>query len=274
MRLARSVTTCSVAAPAGTITHATRGGRSARTKSSSSVVPLAPSLAIALTFAGSVAYPTTSWPPRIRRRAMFAPILPSPTIPTCMESSSRLDGPAQLAQAGFHIAPEVHAQRPPPARPEDLEVAERLRRLHHAEGVSPPRYREVLPVVTRDLDEDARIRSALVRLPGRVEITGSEAETRPNLEPIPRRDPGRLKLGLVRLVHRNIREEGHVVPGPDRLQVCFQCRTARDRKSTRLNSSHGYISYAVFCLKKKKPNASTLNAAPYRETPTPRQRTG
>src|SRR5687768_18352244 len=29
-------------------------------------------------------------------------------------------------------------------------------------------------------------------------------------------------------------------------------RRAGDRKSTRLNSSHGYISYAVFCLKKKK----------------------
>src|SRR2546429_7271318 len=29
-------------------------------------------------------------------------------------------------------------------------------------------------------------------------------------------------------------------------------RWKRDRKSTRLNSSHGYISYAVFCLKKKK----------------------
>src|SRR2546429_3236517 len=29
---------------------------------------------------------------------------------------------------------------------------------------------------------------------------------------------------------------------------------SRDRKSTRLNSSHGYISYAVFCLKKKKHN--------------------
>src|SRR2546422_7868262 len=28
--------------------------------------------------------------------------------------------------------------------------------------------------------------------------------------------------------------------------------SAIDRKSTRLNSSHGYISYAVFCLKKKK----------------------
>src|SRR2546429_7056877 len=29
-------------------------------------------------------------------------------------------------------------------------------------------------------------------------------------------------------------------------------RRTLDRKSTRLNSSHGYISYAVFCLKKKK----------------------
>src|SRR3989449_2524489 len=33
-------------------------------------------------------------------------------------------------------------------------------------------------------------------------------------------------------------------------------RTGLDRKSTRLNSSHGYISYAVFCLKKKKTNIS------------------
>src|SRR5687768_18251709 len=30
-----------------------------------------------------------------------------------------------------------------------------------------------------------------------------------------------------------------------------------DRKSTRLNSSHGYISYAVFCLKKKKNSSLT-----------------
>src|SRR2546422_1631844 len=36
------------------------------------------------------------------------------------------------------------------------------------------------------------------------------------------------------------------------LAAIAQNRAARDRKSTRLNSSHGYISYAVFCLKKKK----------------------
>src|SRR5208282_6424354 len=34
---------------------------------------------------------------------------------------------------------------------------------------------------------------------------------------------------------------------------------SRDRKSTRLNSSHGSISYAVFCLKKKKKTNTRLN---------------
>src|SRR2546429_3346853 len=34
-----------------------------------------------------------------------------------------------------------------------------------------------------------------------------------------------------------------------------------DRKSTRLNSSHGYISYAVFCLKKKKRKRRLQNRA-------------
>src|SRR3712207_9465500 len=34
----------------------------------------------------------------------------------------------------------------------------------------------------------------------------------------------------------------------------YQFRSSKDRKSTRLNSSHANISYAVFCLKKKKNN--------------------
>src|SRR5687768_18021427 len=40
------------------------------------------------------------------------------------------------------------------------------------------------------------------------------------------------------------------VSGNDSANVIALSRA--DRKSTRLNSSHGYISYAVFCLKKKK----------------------
>src|SRR2546422_7370920 len=40
--------------------------------------------------------------------------------------------------------------------------------------------------------------------------------------------------------------------GDDISDIIFTSGTTGDRKSTRLNSSHGYISYAVFCLKKKK----------------------
>src|SRR3712207_7051819 len=39
----------------------------------------------------------------------------------------------------------------------------------------------------------------------------------------------------------------------DRLELLGTLSGTSDRKSTRLNSSHANISYAVFCLKKKKP---------------------
>src|SRR2546422_6332292 len=46
-------------------------------------------------------------------------------------------------------------------------------------------------------------------------------------------------------------------PFLERLGLTLRDLGAGDRKSTRLNSSHGYISYAVFCLKKKKNNEDT-----------------
>src|SRR5437764_5767367 len=45
-------------------------------------------------------------------------------------------------------------------------------------------------------------------------------------------------------------------PPPERCRAQDECR---DRKSTRLNSSHRCISYAVFCLKKKKKRIMALN---------------
>src|SRR5687768_18161878 len=52
-------------------------------------------------------------------------------------------------------------------------------------------------------------------------------------------------------------DEHHDLVGS--MEVAFQ-----DRKSTRLNSSHGYISYAVFCLKKKKQQYYRSATAPER----------
>src|SRR2546429_5442207 len=45
-----------------------------------------------------------------------------------------------------------------------------------------------------------------------------------------------------------------------RLTSSFDEPPRKDRKSTRLNSSHGYISYAVFCLKKKNAHLAPITS--------------
>src|SRR5688572_32553955 len=53
---------------------------------------------------------------------------------------------------------------------------------------------------------------------------------------------------------------GLTTPDPVKLhQTLAELAGEGDRKSTRLNSSHSQISYAVFCLKKKKTNREPLN---------------
>src|SRR2546427_2011542 len=49
---------------------------------------------------------------------------------------------------------------------------------------------------------------------------------------------------------------------PDVERIVRRIGDGADRKSTRLNSSHSQISYAVFCLKKKKKNKQERNPHP------------
>src|SRR3989449_2557385 len=59
-----------------------------------------------------------------------------------------------------------------------------------------------------------------------------------------------LAFGGLALAHDNDDDDDYYRGNPAQArQYGYQ---QGDRKSTRLNSSHGYISYAVFCLKKKK----------------------
>src|SRR3712207_7903859 len=55
------------------------------------------------------------------------------------------------------------------------------------------------------------------------------------------------------------------IPGRHSLSETQGMRAQADRKSTRLNSSHANISYAVFCLKKKTLHETVLN---YSDAPT------
>src|SRR2546422_10568210 len=80
-------------------------------------------------------------------------------------------------------------------------------------------------------------------------------------------DPLRQPLRDRRLAHARLTDQARIVlgasgedldhaadffvPADDGVQLALAGQVSEDRKSTRLNSSHGYISYAVFCLKKK-----------------------
>src|SRR2546429_5119289 len=75
------------------------------------------------------------------------------------------------------------------------------------------------------------------------------------------RRPPRSTLFPYTTLFRSLRESGLIekrifeartLTGWRRMRALVALGQTRDRKSTRLNSSHGYISYAVFCLKKKK----------------------
>src|SRR2546422_4879344 len=78
--------------------------------------------------------------------------------------------------------------------------------------------------------------------------------------------PAPCNVGMEQSMPRRRYQRGRIISGgkkrkvwvgifrEDRVKTDGTIRRARDRKSTRLNSSHGYISYAVFCLKKKKKN--------------------
>src|SRR3990172_9976722 len=80
----------------------------------------------------------------------------------------------------------------------------------------------------------------------------------------PRRGPRRHSLVQHELSRSLLRERpgasGLFAPGGGGRN----CGFVRDRKSTRLNSSHGYISYAVFCLKKKQKTQRALSPFPTR----------
>src|SRR5256886_13425886 len=54
-------------------------------------------------------------------------------------------------------------------------------------------------------------------------------------------------------------------------RLAFICQDQQDRKSTRLNSSHSQISYAVFCLKKKQQRhqAKPKRSSQYSQDPSP-----
>src|SRR3989449_4333894 len=97
----------------------------------------------------------------------------------------------------------------------------------HLEPVQPAAVREAQQVIVRMRDEQALDEVVLLHRGGHLAAAAAAL--------------GAVVGKRLRLDIAAVREGDHHV-----------LRRDQDRKSTRLNSSHGYISYAVFCLKKKK----------------------
>src|SRR2546422_2405637 len=83
-----------------------------------------------------------------------------------------------------------------------------------------------------------------------------------------RRPPRSTLFPYTTLFRSHLRPRHPADEAGERLQVGGQALrhgearpASADRKSTRLNSSHGYISYAVFCLKKKKDRVRSCRDA-------------
>src|SRR5687768_7738834 len=101
----------------------------------------------------------------------------------------------------------------------------------------------------------AATQSADVLLSGILPTLLKSDLTLDNLTPVTRYHE--LDRGVIRLrggplsIHIKGLDELHLTHDNIMMESCNTSFQVQDRKSTRLNSSHGYISYAVFCLKKK-----------------------
>src|SRR2546430_12295552 len=163
-----------------------------------------------------------------------------------LEMAEGLPAPGGVAQLGVEAR---HGRAAPPAgqRPRPLsrrhapeKIGDRLP-VGVDRGHGDAELLEQGPDESRLDPDDVRRHRQLRALDEGPQLGGTRAT-----EPMCARPPVPLPLGQGRQRGRR-RICAHEVPAPPALEVVDE-----DRKSTRLNSSHSQISYAVFCLKKKK----------------------
>src|SRR2546422_1999380 len=166
------------------------------------------------------------------------------------QADGELAGTTRVPQIA-RAAPERERQRQPGKPRDEPEES------HHS-GRWPRRERIVDRVAGAALDRKQPLQRRKQRLVRVVRDRLHHLRSRhgPPRPPLRRHFPGPEKGD------RNDEVEEHEkCDGPAELPPTALVRqVAQDRKSTRLNSSHGYISYAVFCLKKKKTTTRTTGA--------------
>src|SRR5436190_2574739 len=106
---------------------------------------------------------------------------------------SLLDCRLQLSQSGINIRTQMNAQSPASTLSQHGKVSARLRGFHEPKTIFLTRHRQIVRIVTGYLQENSRVRSALVRLSRRMKKTRPEAETGGRAACIKYRFPRRLQ---------------------------------------------------------------------------------
>src|SRR5260370_5241445 len=122
-----------------------------------------------------------------------------------------LHGLRQSRQPGLQIFSEMHAQRAAAALGKNSEIAAGLCRLHDTEGVPLPWYRQILGVITSDLEKNAAIRAAFVGLSGGVQKSRAETENGSHFFLVAHRVTNRLQRLFIRGIHGDVAEDTKII---------------------------------------------------------------
>src|SRR5438067_3374647 len=113
----------------------------------------------------------------------------------------------------------MDAQRPSLPLRQHGEVSAGLRRSYHSEGVLLPWHRNVLRIVTRDLQKDAAVRSTFIGLAGGMEEARAEAKAGCVFSSIAGAVANSLERLLMRRIHFDVREQSKIIAGGEPANV-------------------------------------------------------
>src|ERR1044071_1853634 len=116
----------------------------------------------------------------------------------------------------------MEPQRPAATLSKNLEIATGLRGLYDSKRVLLPRHRNIHGIIARDLQENARVRPALIGLPRGGQEARPKSETGGNVLSVTHGMANLLQHGRIGLVHFKVSEDRKVVAGPDAIEMSTQ----------------------------------------------------